>query len=383
MAEATSPIAQRLLSLALRHARTHALVLLDPDGKIVGWLAGAERLFGYSPDEIFGSDLAVLFTAEDVTNDLARTELETAIGSGEAEDDRWQVRKDGGRVWISGTLTPLRDEQGNLAGFCKIMRNRTDQKTQVETLESRIESLRHAHDRKNNFISTLAHELRNPLAAMSNAVELLSQKGPLPPDHLHFAAGIVSRQVEFMRRMVNDLLELAGSAAGKVSLNVERLNLQDVITGAVEVTRASIDRHGHHLHQLMPGSPIHLDGDSVRLQQVVVNLIENAAKYTPENGNVWVKVTSEADEAVVRVQDDGLGIAPEVMPHIFDLFTQAENRGTSDGGLGIGLSVVKDTVEMHGGTVQVVSDGPGKGSEFIVRLPLQAPSLRRPEFGKG
>lgn len=369
MSDEHSALADRLLAAALSNVGTHALILLNADGIIVGWLAGAQRLFGYKPEEIIGRSVDVLFTPEDLKKDLSRWERTTASGSGESEDDRWQVRKDGGRIWASGTLTALRDEQGQVIGFAKIIRNRSDQKSQLETLDSRIAALEQAEQRKNAFISTLAHELRNPLAAVSNATYLLKVCETVSPD-MALTVGMIRRQVEFMGRMINDLLEVSRTAAGKVQLHKERVILQDIIREAAETCRASIDDRTQSLHQLLPTGSIELDADSTRLRQVFVNLIENAAKYTQYGGTIWIKATAEGDEAVVRVQDTGIGIAPEIMPHIFDLFTQAEFASRSQGGLGIGLSVVKDNVTLHGGSVQVASDGLGKGSEFTVRLPL-------------
>lgn len=371
MSEEQEPLPKRLLELAIQQVGTHALILLDPNGTVIGALAGTERLLGYKPEEIIGRNISMIFTPEDLEKGLSAWEQKTASVSGESEDDRWQVRKDGGRIWVSGTLTALRDEQGQLLGFAKVVRNRTDQKFQVETLESRLAALQSLKQRKNNFISTLAHELRNPLATISNAAQLLEQFQPVPRETT-LALGMIRRQVEFMGRMIDDLLEVTRIAAGKVELRKERIVLQDILRRAVESCRPSLDQRTQALHELMPDVPIHLDADSTRLQQVFVNLIENAAKYTQYGGTIWIKATTEGDEAVVRVQDTGIGIDPEVMPHIFDLFTQGEFGSTSKEGLGIGLSVVKDTVALHGGTVQVASDGLGKGSEFTVRLPLSA-----------
>jgi signal transduction histidine kinase len=249
------------------------------------------------------------------------------------------------------------------------MRNQTDQKSQIETLEGRVAALRQAEERKNAFIATLAHELRNPLNAASSAAELLTECERASPDAA-FAVAMVRRQVDFMTRLIEDLMEGARTASGKVELHRERVVFQEVIREAVETCRPVVDERKHELHQLLPDVPIDLDADPDRLRQVLVNLVANAAKYTPHGGTIWVKATTEGEEAVVRVQDTGVGIAPEVMPHIFDLFTQAEVAARPQGGLGIGLSVVKDTVALHGGTVQATSDGLGKGSEFTVRLPL-------------
>jgi PAS domain S-box-containing protein len=381
MSDANAALTDRLLKLALGNVGTHALVLLDSQGFVAAWLGGAERLFGYKAEEIVGRNVSVLFTPEDLQKDLSNWELRTASASGESEDDRWQVRKDGGRIWVSGTLTAFRDEQGQLLGFAKIMRNRTDQKGQVEALERRVAALHQAEHRKTNFIATLAHELRNPLATVSNATHLLEQFRPVSETSL--AVGMIRRQVEFMGRMIDDLLEVARTATGKVELQKERVVLQDIIRRTVETCRRSLDERTQVLHELMPKVPIHLEADPTRLQQVFVNLLENAAKYTQYGGTIWVKATTEGDEAVVRVQDTGIGIDPEVMPHIFDLFTQVELASGAKEGLGIGLSVVKDTVALHGGTVQVASDGLGKGSEFTVRLPLPASVQQRPQAGHG
>ena len=369
MAEDYSALAFRLRDLAVQQVGTHALVLLAPDGKIVGWFGGAERMFGYKPDEIVGQNSSKLFTPEDLAKHLSAWEEDTAGHSGESEDDRWQVRKDGAYIWISGTLTAIRDERGQLLGFAKIMRDRTDMKQQMESLISRIEALQLSDKRKNNFISTLAHELRNPLAAMSSGAELLAQDD-VSKDDIEFAAGTIRRQVEFMQRMITDLLEVARAAAGKIQLHRERIVLQDILKKAIETCRPAIDQRTHELQQLLPDVAIELHGDPVRLGQVFVNLIENAGKYTPNGGTIWVKMTTEGNEAVVRVQDNGVGISPDVMPHIFELFAQAEMSRRAQSGLGIGLSVVKDIVALHGGTVQATSNGLGKGSEFTVRLPL-------------
>ncbi len=369
MQEEPSALVNQLRELAVKEVGTHALVLLDPQGIVVGWLAGSERLFGYSAEEIVGQDLSILFTPEDLQKGLSTWEQNTAIHSGECEDDRWQVRKDGGTIWVSGTLTALRDVQGKLLGFAKVMRNRTDQKSQVETLENQVRHLQQVEQRKDAFISTLAHELRNPLSVLTTASHLLKACEDVSPD-LEMVVAMIRRQTEFMGGMIDDLLEIARTAAGKVSLHKQQVILQEILLHAVETCRPSIDTQAQVLQSLMPDVAVALDADPVRLRQVFVNLIKNASKFSSSGGRIWVKATVEGDEAVVRVIDTGIGIDPDVMPHIFDLFTQAETTRSPSGGLGIGLSVVKENVALHGGSVQAVSDGRGKGSEFLVRLPL-------------
>ena len=371
MANQSVALARRLLELTLAQVGANSLVLLDAQGAIVDWLAGAERMFGYSADEIVGQNVAVLFVPEDLERDLHIWEQNTAASSGESEDDRWQLRKDGVRIWVSGTLTALVDDDGKVLGFAKTMRNRTDQKLQIDALERRVAACESARERKNQFIATLAHELRSPLSALSNAVQLLDSCEASSPD-LALTVSIIRRQITFMTRLADDLLDIARTATGKVELHKERVSLQEIVDRAIEACRPSLDERTHVLERLMPEVPIPLDADPVRLQQVFTNLIQNAGKYTDFGGTIWVKGTVEGNEAVVRVQDTGVGISPEVMPHIFDLFTQAEFASHSQEGLGIGLSVVKDNVTMHGGTIQAASDGLGKGSEFMVRLPLPA-----------
>jgi PAS domain S-box-containing protein len=347
----------------------HAVVLLDTEGTIIAWFAGAERLFGYKPEEIIGQHSGLLFTPEDRSKELHMWEIKTASEAGESEDDRWQVRKDGGRIWTSGTLTALREESGELLGFVKVMRNRTDQKSQLETLESRVSALQSLEKQKNAFIATLAHELRNPLSTLTNAAQLLQQYESTSHE-VALTAGMIARQADFMGRMVDDLLEVTRAATGKITLQKKKVILQDLIDEALESCRGTVDGHTYNIQRLLPDVSVWIEVDPTRLRQVFVNLLENAAKYTQAGGTIWIKATVEGDEAVIRIQDTGLGIPPEVMPHIFELFTQADSAHRSQRGLGIGLSVVKENVALHGGSVQAASDGLGKGSEFTVRLPV-------------
>lgn len=380
-----TPEAAELLDRALRQVGTHALMLLDRRGAIVGWFAGAERLFGYTAEEVVGRNVSILFTPEDLARNLSEWEMRTAAGASDAEDDRWQVRKDGGRVWVSGTLTALRDDAGRVIGFAKITRNRTDQKSQVETLEGRIAALRAAAGRKDRLIATLAHELRTPLAAIAGAAQLLSPPGGGRggaggaaesggggrPGVEEMAVGVVRRQVEAMSRLIDGLLEGARAAVGKVQLRRERVVLQEVLAAAIEACRPAIDARTQELRVLGTDVPIRLQADPGRLRQVFVNLIDNARKYTPPGGTIWVTLTAEGEDAVVRVKDTGAGIAADAMPHIFDLFAQAETANAPAEGLGVGLSLARDLVALHDGSVQATSDGVGKGAEFTVRLPLK------------
>lgn len=365
--------------LLLKQDPEHAIILLDTEGRIIAWEGAAERVFGYSTEEMLRQHFAVLFTAEDVQKQMPQYEIDVATNNRQAEDDRWMVRKDGLRFWATGVLIPLKDADGTLLGFGKILRNRSDLKSKTEWLESQLETQRQSNQRKNVFISTLAHELRSPVAAMSSALELLDRVGSQGEESA-FARSSIRRQIEFVGRLIEDLLDVTRVVTGKVQLQKELLTIQEVIRAAVQVCRPPIDHHTHDFEVIMEDAPITIEGDRARLQQVFVNLINNAIKYTRYGGRIWVKVSVEAQDAVVKVEDTGIGISPELMPQIFDLFTQAEFESSSQKtGLGIGLAVVKDLVVLHGGNVQVRSDGIGKGSEFTVRLPLKGPDEGRPD----
>ncbi|HEU5219461.1 MAG TPA: response regulator [Gemmatimonadales bacterium] len=231
------------------------------------------------------------------------------------------------------------------------------------------EQLRQADRRKDEFLALLAHELRNPLAPVRNAVTIMRMKGSPDPE-LVWCRDVIERQANQLTRLVDDLLDVSRITRGKIKLQVERLDLASVISGAVETTRPLIDAHRHALTVSLPPRPIAINGDLTRLNQVVANLLNNAAKYQNENGKIELKVTREGDEATLSIKDHGVGIAPEMMAQIFELFAQGERSpDRAQGGLGIGLSLVRNLVEMHGGTVRAMSGGVGLGSEFLVRLP--------------
>ena len=224
------------------------------------------------------------------------------------------------------------------------------------------------HRRKDEFLAMLSHELRNPLAPILNAAQLLRSQAGDDPIH-HRAHSIIERQVTQMTRLIDDLMEVSRITTGRVQLRRERVAVDDIVERAVESVGPLMDRRGHGVAISLPPQPIWLDADAARLQQVVVNLLTNAAKYTADGGRIHLSVVAEGDGCVIRVRDTGVGIAPEFLPVIFELFTQAERSlDRSQGGLGIGLALVSRLVEMHRGTVEVTSTV-GVGSEFVVRLP--------------
>jgi PAS domain S-box-containing protein len=359
-----APRVERLLAALLSQAQDHGVVLFSTSERILWANPSAELILGRKLPELLGLHSADLFLDEDVELGIPEQELEVARSRGSAEDDRWSRRPDGSRFWAIGMSYALRDPNGNLIGYGKIMQNRTDWKLRQETIANRLRAVTALDEQKNVMISTLAHELRNPLAPLMNAAHMLRQG--MASD---YPIRLIERQVDYIRRLVDDLLEATRVSVGKVQLKAERLVLQEVISASIETVRPLLDQHSHRLEWLPTPGPIPVDGDAIRLQQVFSNLLTNAAKYTEDGGTIWIKVATEDKEAVVRVEDNGVGIPPEMLLDIFELFAQVDTP-ISKGGLGIGLSLVKELVGLHGGTVQANSDGIGKGSEFIVRLPL-------------
>jgi signal transduction histidine kinase len=265
------------------------------------------------------------------------------------------------------------------AGLEQRVRERTLALEQVnETLRAEIEhrkqaeeALKEADRRKDEFLAMLAHELRNPLAPMSNALHIVRLRDGALDNNVRQSWEIMERQVEHLVRLVDDLLDVSRITRGKIKLQTEPVEVATIVARAVEGSRPTIEARGHTLEVSVPKERMQVEGDPTRLAQILWNLLNNSAKYTPEGGRIWLTVEEVNREAVIRIKDTGLGIPPGVLPRIFDLFTQAERTlDRSEGGLGIGLTLVRRLTQLHGGRVEAFSEGPGRGSEFVVRLPL-------------
>ena len=287
-------------------------------------------------------------------------------------------RADGARITIIANIVPLKNDRGEITGAINCMYDITERsRLQCKTVEQ-AQKLVELDRRKDEFLAMLSHELRNPLAPLSNAVQLLRLHKNDDPVQQQ-AHGIIERQVGQLKHLVDDLLEVSRITSGSVRLRQDQISLSDVVERAVETAQPLIRQHRHELAVNLPRQEIFLHADAARLEQVLVNLLTNAAKYTDDGGRIWLSVEQEGDAggavAVVRVRDSGIGIDAELLPRIFELFTQAERSlDRSEGGLGIGLSLVQRLVELHGGTVKAYST-PGQGSEFVVRLPLMPTAL--------
>ncbi|QJW85388.1 PAS domain-containing sensor histidine kinase [Ramlibacter terrae] len=352
----------------LEHSSDHALVVLDPAGLVVGWLAGSEDILGFTADEALGRHIAFIFTDDDKAKGYPDYELKVAARDSHSEDSRWHARRDGTRIWVSGTVSAVKEPGGELLGFVKLMRDHTDLRTQLERFENQVDQLAEAREKTHLFLKTLGHELRNPLGVLSNTQQILGRL--VSEERTRKAVEQFGAQVAVLRRLADDLMDVSRLELGKLELARERADLREILQVAAASFEEAARRKSITLETLLPPTPLWVDVDRARIQQVVLNLLGNAIKYTHVGGSVWIKATQEADEIVAWVQDTGIGIFPPLLPRIFDLFSQApEGHGMSEGGIGVGLALVRQLVELHGGSVQAKSSGLGKGSEFSFRLP--------------
>ena len=343
------------------------------DGIITSWNRGAERILGYSAEEVIGRHVSILMPpeqAEDVTKILSLIRRGERIEHYETK----RRAKDGTIIDVSITVSPIRDASGRILGASKIGRD-------IRMLKLLEVERREADLRKDEFLAMLAHELRNPLASINNAVQLFGRLET--EDDLEWAKDVILRQIKHLARLIDDLLDVSRITRGKIELRKEFVNLSPVVGSAVEVVRSLIEERKHELNVSLAPGVLRLEADPVRLEQILVNLLTNAAKYTEAGGRIWLSASREDNDLVIKVRDTGVGIAAELLPRIFDLFTQEDRSiARSEGGSGIGLALVQKLTEMHGGSVTASSEGPGSGSEFTVRLPAAAESSARPRNPK-
>jgi len=362
--------AEERFRLFMENVKEYAIFMLDPAGRVVDWNVGAEHVLGYG-SEILGQPFAVFFPPDDRTSGVPERELTLAAETGQCSDDRWHVRKNGSYFWAFGITTAMRDENGTLKGFAKILRDSTERKRFEEQLEEKNKALQQADRQKDEFLAMLAHELRNPLAPIFNAVSVLQHDG-IDSDIGRPALAIIDRQARSLGRLVDDLLEVSRVTTGKIELRKQIVDLNDIINNAVLACRPALDGRKHQLQLSLPPEGLWVHADTTRIEQVVTNLLNNAAKYTPDGGTISLTAFREGDRAILRVADTGVGIPAEFLPHVFDMFAQGDHTvSRAQGGLGIGLTLVQKLVAMHGGSVQAHSKGPGEGSQFAVSLPVQ------------
>jgi len=344
----------------------YAVIGLSLEARIIGWHGAATRLFGYTADEIANQPFARLFTPPDVERGLPEVELELARQTGRSEDDRWHRRKDGGRFWSSGVVNRLFNQDKVLVGYVKVLRDRTDLHTRFEALRNRLERMTQQLADERRLRATLLHELRNPLVPILNAAHIIDTQADEETRRRMLA--VIARQTEVLQRVLD---EATAPVLPVAQLRLRPITLQDAVRQAVDALRHSASAKALSLVFVCPDAPVTIEADSARLQQMVHNLLSNALKYTTGGGHVTVAVTVEGDMAVVRVDDDGTGIAKENLERVFELFTREENDDAVPG-VGVGLAVVKQLAQLHGGFVEARSPGKGLGSQFTLQLPLNA-----------
>jgi PAS domain S-box-containing protein len=357
-----------------------AIVAKDLNGVITAWNRGAERLFGYTAEEAVGEPITILIPPDRQDEEV---EVLQRIRRGERIEhfETIRRRKDGTPAEISLTVSPIVSRRGEIVGASKIARDIAERKrleTQIETHLINEQSLRMeaeaANRSKDLFLATLSHELRTPLNAIVGWVNILRAQGCTEED-LQEGLAVIDRNAKAQVQLIDDVLDVSRIVSGKLQLSVQHCEFASIIAAAIDAVRPAADAKGIQFETAIDPSASPSTGDPTRIQQVVWNLLSNAIKFTPKGGRVMIALDRDRSLTRIRISDTGQGIAPAFLPYVFDRFRQADS-GTRRkfGGLGLGLSIVKQLVEMHGGTVRAESTGEGRGATFTVELPIAAVS---------
>lgn len=376
--------------------RDYAIFMLDSNGIFATWNVGSERILGYQEAEIIGQPFERIFTPEAIQQGLPEQVLQRAIAAGFSRENRWHIRKDGTHFWTHCIVTALRDDNGNLRGFAKIMQDITQRKLAEEEREQlllREQAARAeaeaANRAKDDFLAIVSHELRTPMTAIIGWAGML-QTGMLDKNRAALAMETIERHANLQMQLIEDLLDISRIVRGDLALNFDRVDLVTVITAAIEVVQPAANEKAIDLmfmqesEETSDHSPL-VWGDSERLQQVVWNLLSNAIKFTPQGGKVTVrlsvKINGETDHSLlpisyspnyvqIQVSDTGIGIDRDFLPYVFDRFRQADSTSArTNKGLGLGLAIARHLIELHGGTIQANSPGIGQGATFAINLP--------------
>ncbi|HSU68969.1 MAG TPA: PAS domain S-box protein [Tepidisphaeraceae bacterium] len=375
VADALRESEERFRSL-VENVRDHAIFTLDAQGRITTWNPGAKRIFGYDTDRIIGKPGSLLFTPEDRATGEHKKELATATREGRASDDRWQLRRDGTRFWASGVTSAMRDEGGRLRGFTKVLRDLTQAKVLAEQREQVLEKERIARQEaeramtmKDEFLAVISHELKTPLGAVLLWSKLLESGGIKRADQPE-AIRIIRQSAEAQRQLIEDLLDMSRVSSGKVRLNLREVDLAPIVRNAAETMRPEAQARGITLQTSLGKKRIKALADPDRIRQVVWNLLDNGVKFTDQGGRVRLRLQASGRHVRLEISDTGQGIARDFLPHVFEPFRQADASTTREhGGLGLGLTISRQIVDLHGGAIRARSRGIGKGATFILELP--------------
>jgi PAS domain S-box-containing protein len=372
------------LRLLVEGVDDYAIFMLDPNGYVMTWNSGAERIKGYKANEIIGQHFSKFYPLDAVEGGWPEHELQMAIERGLFVEDGWRIRKDGSRFWANIKITALRDDSGRLRGFAKLTRDLSERKraealeadgAQREELLEAERSARMAAQRaariKDEFLATLSHELRTPLSSILGWTQILRMQGTPKPEDFHRAIEVIERNTRAQTQLIDDLLDLSRIMSGRIRLDVQQIAIVDIARGAIESAEPTAQTKGVRLESIFDPHGGIVSGDPGRLQQIFWNLLSNAIKFTPKGGKVQVLLQRIDSHIEFSVSDTGIGIPASFLPHVFDRFSQKDSSTTrSHGGLGLGLAISKQLVELQGGSLRAKSPGEGQGATFIVNLPL-------------
>jgi two-component system CheB/CheR fusion protein len=365
--------------LFIEGAPDFAMLLIDLEGRIAAWNVGAERLLGYQEQEAVGQSAGIIFLPEQREEGPER-EMSEAAAKGRAINETWHVRKDGTQFWGSGILAPVRDAEGKITGFVKVLRDESSRKRAEVERASLLQSEQAARQEaenatrlKDKFLATLSHELRTPLSSILMWAQMLLRK-PMSGKDLEEALHVIARSAEAQKQLLDDLLDTSRIATGKITLNTSPVDLSALVKQLIDSIRPLCEEKKIRIETELPERLPLMMLDADRIRQVVGNLLTNAVKFTPEKGRVAISLTGRNDGVELSISDSGIGIDPQFLPHVFTAFSQGDNGVTRlFGGLGLGLAIAKQFVELHGGSIAARSPGRGQGSTFVVRLPTGQP----------
>jgi PAS domain S-box-containing protein len=353
--------------LLVESVKDYAIFMLDPEGCVTSWNAGAQRTKGYEAVEIIGKHFSVFYPPEDIAAGKCEQELVVASREGRYEEEGWRLRKDGSRFWADVIITALRSEEGSLVGFARVTQDLTA-RVHAERERAIGREREAASRRKDDFLAVMSHELRNPLASIVATVDAVRVRGGQANEA---EMGTIGRQARHMNRLVDDLLDASRALRDNVPLLPVLIEIGRILADAIELTGPAMRERGHLLTVDIAGRGLPVNVDVERMVQVFGNILSNAAKYTPQNGCIHVRASAMADQVTVSVEDSGEGIARDLLDQIFEPFVQGDQGlDRKRGGLGIGLAVVRKLVRSHDGEAFAESPGPGRGSTLTVLLPL-------------
>ncbi len=362
----------------------YAIFMLDVNGVVTTWNSGAARIKGYRAEEIIGQHFSKFYPEDAVESGWPEHELRVAEAEGRFVDEGWRVRKDGSRFWAHVTITALRDDAGRMRGFAKLTRDLTERKrtealeasgAERETMLQAERNARMLAQRtariKDEFLATLSHELRTPLNAILGWTQLLRARGASEPAELNRAMEIIERNARAQVRLIDDLLDLSRILSGRFRLDVQQVSLGDIARSALDSIEPAAQAKGVRLESILDPRSVVVSGDPARLQQVFWNLLSNAVKFTPKGGKIQVVLQRVNSRIEFSISDTGIGIPGAFLPHVFERFSQKDSSTNREyGGLGLGLAICKQLVDLHGGSIQAQSMGEGQGATFVVTLPL-------------